>query len=108
MILCYNVVREHKKGYMIICENCGTNKNLVWHHTHPDSKERSTGNERFNKNNMVMYERMKCILLCRQCHYRLHKEINQDYLTNTQALKEFRQIIVEVLKRIYKSNKNNT
>ncbi len=83
------------------CNNCDSKKNLIWHHIHPDAKVRTTGNAKPN-NRLRKLERAKCMRLCKKCHKLLHLDINKDYLTQTQELKQFRKYLKKVLKRIYR------
>lgn len=76
------------------CQECGEDKPwlLVFHHKNPEEKEFEIG--KMNSNHCVLSklkkESIKCILLCHNCHRKIHSNYNQTINKNTK------KIIIEI------------
>lgn len=61
------------------CQNCGYNKcsgSLDFHHVIPENKEIRISCDLWKTNSkMFQKELLKCILLCKNCHYEVHNNI---------------------------------
>lgn len=62
---------KHNLGCLI----CGTYDNLSWHHVDPKKKQYTVAN--MSKMEMMIKEIYKCVVLCGNCHWRMHNKKEQ-------------------------------
>lgn len=61
-----------------VCQRCGMDKRLHWHHRDPSSKIMEVSRMSFNfPPESVLAEIEKCDLLCVKCHWAAHRELNK-------------------------------
>jgi hypothetical protein len=73
----YQKTRNLLKGLKTQCIRCGEDHPAVldFHHTNPDEKESSIA--RIKSRKKIIEESKKCIVLCSNCHRKLHWEERQ-------------------------------
>ena len=73
-----NYYKERKHYYITLlggkCSVCGSTDNLQFHHTDRNSKDLAIGKLMNYSKTKVEAELSKCVLLCRRCHIKTHKE----------------------------------
>ena len=57
------------------CKHCGSTEDLHFHHVDKTKKKFNISNSLNHKQDKVMKELQKCILLCGPCHRQLHKKM---------------------------------
>lgn len=67
-------VKELKKNYLLAhcCLECGTDKDLTFHHVDPKTKEFNIGGKPTVSITKFFEEAQKCVVLCDRCHKRVH------------------------------------
>ena len=66
----YILIDKFKKGKC--CPECGTTKDLVFHHTDPDAADHKISQMLSFSLKKLKKEIKKCILICHSCHARFH------------------------------------
>jgi hypothetical protein len=76
------------------CQNCGydiCDRNLVFHHLDPNTKEIWVSSRAFQySTGLVLPELIKCVLLCHNCHGEVHEG-----LVDMEGVKEYNQQVIE-------------
>ena len=73
-----NYYKDRKQKYIDLlggkCSVCGSTDQLQFHHTDRNSKDIAIGKLMNYSKTKVETELSKCVLLCRRCHIKTHKE----------------------------------
>ena len=66
--------RELAESYNTKCEKCGEDRTYVldFHHRNPDEKEFTLGAKKINREERLLKEIQKCVVLCANCHRAFH------------------------------------
>lgn len=96
-----------------VCEHCGYDKcarSMHFHHIDPTKKDFSISdrNPNTNKNGTKKWESVKleldkCLLLCSNCHYELHEQLDNKQQSSTLGL--HRKLIYDLNQHILKGRK---
>lgn len=99
----YSVKEKHKKNrynyfHDKCCSDCGSISNLQLHHVNP--KDKTYGNIWLWGKKKRIKEIEKCIIICHDCHVKIHIDMGSKKGENSSSSKLTRVDVVEIKKQL--------